>query len=186
MARERNPESGQWIRQTLRERFDPLVDKSGGPEACWPWLGIIESTGYGRLTDFRKKHSAHRLAYIFEHGEIPEGKHICHSCDNRRCVNPAHLWAGSARENMQDMLAKGRRKAGTSHVNTPKGEAQHLSKLTEADVLAIRAAWSNLRSTGSKMHRGINPASIAGLAIQYGVSRSAVYAVVSRKTWKHI
>ena len=183
MARERDPETGQWKRQTMRERFDDLVDRSAGPDACWPWLGAIESTGYGRLTDFWKKHSAHRLAFMFEHGEIPEGKHICHSCDNRSCVNPSHLWAGSHQENMDDMRAKGR-DARKGPINPLRGEDQPRSRLTELDVIAIRAAHASHRRGAHG--EGDTPTSLRGLAAHYGVSTSAIHAVVQRRTWTHL
>lgn len=184
MARKQDPETGQWVRQTLRERFDELVDRSGGPEACWPWQGIVEANGYGRLTDYWKKHLAHRLAYAFEHGEIPPGKNVCHSCDNRRCVNPSHLWLGSHLDNMADMRAKGRSDRGPK--NPARGEAAAHARLTEQEVIEIRAAYANRRSAGAKLHRGDAPASIRGLAAKYGVTPSAIHAIVIRKTWTHI
>lgn len=77
---------------------------------CWIWQGSISGkSGYGKLV-FKKKHfSAHRASYMVFKGDIPKGKHICHTCDNKLCVNPEHLWPGSQRENIQDMIKKGRR-----------------------------------------------------------------------------
>lgn len=185
MTRARDPETGQWKRQTLRERFEELVDRSAGPDACWPWLGIIEANGYGRLTDYWKKYLAHRLAYTFEHGEIPPGKNVCHSCDNRRCVNPSHLWLGTHLENMADMAAKGR-SVRRGPTNPLRGEALATSRLTEQEVVEIRAAYANRREAGAKLHRGDAPTSVRGLAARYGVTPSAIHAIVTRKTWTHL
>lgn len=185
MSRKQDPNTGQFVRQTLRERFDELVDRSAGPNACWLWQGIIESNGYGRLTDYWKKHLAHRLAYMFEHGEIPSGKHVCHSCDVRACVNPAHLWLGTHAQNMADREAKGRGNQ-RGPINPLRGVDAAHAVLTEDEVRAIRAAYTNRRAMGEKRGFGDDPTSVRGLAAKYGVSPSAVHAIVTRKTWAHI
>ena len=81
-------------------------------KTCWLWTGSKIPKGYGRYS-FRinGKHyckAVHRLAYEQEIGPIPKGLHICHSCDVRNCVNPAHLWPGTHSENMLDAHRKGR------------------------------------------------------------------------------
>jgi len=76
---------------------------------CWEWMKSISSeTGYGKLVYGGKHISAHRASYTVFKGDIPKGKHICHTCDNKRCVNPDHLWAGTQKENIQDCVSKGR------------------------------------------------------------------------------
>lgn len=86
---------------------------SGG---CWRWRRTVDGRGYGQLTVNGRLVRAHRHAYELTNGPIPEGAVLCHSCDYRLCVNPAHLFVGSQRDNMQDMASKGRvRKVDTTH-----------------------------------------------------------------------
>src|ERR1700689_157693 len=96
---------------------------------CWNWVGCIHHSGYGTYG----RRSAHRWVYqtLKEVQLTPEQK-VCHHCDNRRCVNPDHLFVGTQAENIADMDRKGRR-------GNFKGEASPTARLTEADVLAIRA-----------------------------------------------
>lgn len=77
---------------------------------CWDWIsGSRCHGGYGTVRTDGKKRLAHRVSYEVFVGPIPEGKIVCHSCDNRMCVNPEHLWIGTQKDNVKDMLDKGRR-----------------------------------------------------------------------------
>lgn len=89
------------------QRFWSKVDVRG-PGECWAWLGAISNTGYGAFYLGGKLTTAHRVAHDFAHGPVPEGLEVMHSCDCRECVNPKHLSAGTRKQNVADMRAKGR------------------------------------------------------------------------------
>ena len=99
------------LEEKVIRRFWDKVEKSGNYE-CWNWLGAMSWNGYGNMNIGGKSVlSAHRISYIIEFGEIPNGLVVMHICDNRKCVNPNHLRARSSKENAHDMLWKGRRKS---------------------------------------------------------------------------
>jgi hypothetical protein len=77
-------------------------------DGCWLWQGSVGSHGYGMVTYYGTQTTAHRVAYILTHGDIPPEMVVCHSCDVRRCVNPAHLWLGTQKANVRDAMGKGR------------------------------------------------------------------------------
>lgn len=107
MAKERIP---------LIERFWAKVQK-GEPDQCWLWINSTNGAGYGMITRKRPdgthgRSLAHRLSYEIHCGPIPDNALICHKCDNPSCVNPAHLFIGSYRDNTHDMMRKGRHNYG--------------------------------------------------------------------------
>lgn len=115
----------------LAQRFEGKVDRSGGPDACWPWTGATNGKGYGVLQRGRRGEGlirAHRLAYELAHGEVGDDvviDHECHnrdascpggdSCVHRRCCNPAHLVASSNRDNVLAGRTIAAEKAAQTH-----------------------------------------------------------------------
>jgi hypothetical protein len=131
---------------------------------CWPWTKSVTHNGYGQFgvqTDGKlRMYRAHRLAYLFANGSLPEGKMILHTCHNRRCCNPLHLYAGTAKQNTADMLAIGRH-------NRPH------AVFTDDQIRTIRA-----RVEGGELK--------ARLAEEYGVWPSVIGRIVKRETYRHV
>lgn len=145
-------------------RFLSHVDRSN--EGCWNWNGIENSNGYGRFSINDRHELSHRVSYRIFFGEIPEGLNVCHQCDNRKCVNPDHLWLGSQSENLIDASAKGRMKRPDT-----RADRNGNTSLTWEKVHAIR-----------DMHgRGVRKFHIAKL---FNVSPSTISNITNHETWK--
>lgn len=139
------------------------------PEAgCWIWMAADNATGYGRFgmpggTDF-----AHRASWRLFRGEIPAGLYVCHHCDVRLCVNPEHLFLGTASDNMRDAANKGRVKTPPqSHASS---ELHQVAKLTDEQVLEIRRS-----SEGS-----------FALARRFGVRPTTVWSARTGRTFRDV
>ena len=99
----------------LRERLYRSIDRSGGPDTCWPWMLSRDRGGYGRIAIGRRMTRAHVVMYRLTFGDPPPDKpRVLHTCDNPPCCNPRHLWAGTITDNNRDTVLKGR------HVETKK------------------------------------------------------------------
>lgn len=159
-ARQYNREYRAGLRrlQPPVERFWRNVDRSGGPDACWPWTGYRDPDGYGKTKWDGRSVRSHRLALLLTTGEaLPPTVFACHRCDNPPCCNPAHLFAGKSRDNVHDMLSKGRQRF--------EGAPARLSQLSEADIVAIcqaRQAGQALRAIAAE--HGIDPSYVSILS----------------------
>lgn len=104
-----------------QECFWPKVDRQSSNE-CWNWLASLDKDGYGYFSIDSVSRKAHRVAYVLANGKLKTSLFVCHSCDNPSCVNPAHLWAGTSRQNIDDMIIKSRSLTGTRNpkANSPK------------------------------------------------------------------
>jgi hypothetical protein len=134
-----------------------------GPRDCWEWQGTRDQDGYGRISVQRKTMAAHRLAFELGHGVSADGLHVCHSCDNPGCCNPAHLFLGTNTENHKDKVSKGRQACGE----------QANSVLTDHQVRKIR----RLAATGVFQRE---------IALRFGISQPNVGYICRRDTWRHV
>jgi hypothetical protein len=137
---------------------------------CWLWSGAAlpvteKQLGYGLFRPAGGQMvRAHRYSYELFVGAIPAGLLACHHCDTPLCVNPAHLFAGTHHDNNEDCRAKGR---------MCSGERRPDAKLTEADVVALRVAWTDGRRQQD-------------IADAFGVSRATARNIWLRKKWAHV
>jgi len=145
---------------------DRFWDKVNKTETCWLWTAAKDGRGYGKLQVGTlaepKLMNAARLSYEIANGPIAGRAQVLHHCDVRLCVRPDHLFLGTPADNMADKVLKGRQ---------PRGESIPSSKLTERDVLRIRALYAE----------GISQSK---LARAFGVNVTTIFHIVHNKTWK--
>lgn len=149
------------MKLSQRERF--LAKVSPRVDGCWYWTGLIRPDGYGATRFEGREQGAHRVAWKLFRGEIGPGISVCHKCDVRACVNPAHLFLGTPAENANDMRAKRR---------NPSGEKHGSAKLTLKQVRRIKTML-----TEDKLY-------ISEIAREFGVSETTIRAIKSRRTWR--
>ncbi len=153
--------------------FWSKVDRSGD---CWEWTGCcFAGKEYGVFRCRGKNLRAHRYAYEITYGPIPAGLFVCHRCDNPRCVRPDHLFLGTAAHNSADMVAKRRQARGkrTRPETRARGERHHKAKITAADVRDIRRLYAE----------GVSQRTLAD---RYALAHSNVFAIVTRRSWRHV
>lgn len=151
---------------TPEDRFWQRVDRRGDDE-CWPWAGFIHPTGYGTLSNWPSEQRAHRISWIIHHGPLVSradgGAYVCHTCDNRRCVNPAHLFLGDQKANMADMVAKGRspNNRGTRNPN---------AKLSPSDIemITLMLNFPTIQQKNIAAAFGVQSAAISKLKARVG------------------
>lgn len=131
---------------------------------CWEW-NLSLYNGYGQFKTGlsikpRRYFKAHRAAWMILNGEIPCDMLVLHHCDNRKCVNPGHLWIGTNQDNVNDMMAKGRHKS------------VYKEKLTVNDIKTIRCK----HKSGTK---------VADIILEFGRDRNTIEDIIYRQTWKN-
>lgn len=147
---------------SLEDRFWARVQVRHDQTSCWEWQGAIDRDGYGRfnarLAGGCRGDAAHRVVWRMTEGPIPEGLQILHHCDNRKCVRPSHLYAGTTQDNTRDMMSRGRHRNGQGRLLSP------------GEVEAIRSAWR-----GGQTQRS--------LAAAHNVAHSVIRRVVYERTY---
>jgi hypothetical protein len=123
-------------------------------DVCWEYQSGIDKYGYGTVQINGKIWKAHRLSYILFIGPIPEGLNILHTCDNRCCINPGHLYAGTQKDNVKDCMERGRR-----------GKVGSKQKITDEQIIEIKAFLE------------IGKYTIRELSILYKVTAATIYRV---------
>jgi len=147
-------------KSVINRIFDKL--KRNPKTFCWEWTGSLNFDGYAQMSINNKKGSVHRIMYTYIYGDIPSNRPlILHRCDNPKCCNPTHLYAGTIHNNVDDRIKRNRSKIGEKH---------GMAKLTEKQVLEIRASKETQRV----------------LAKRFNVSQINIGRIKNRKIWKHI
>lgn len=153
--------TGFYERKPYWKRFFEKVKQGPG---CWEWAGAIGTHGYGRFGINNKTFQAHRVSYeMFYHKIYFKELHVCHTCDNRKCVNPKHLFLGTKQDNVTDCVSKQR------HIY---GERSSLAKLTLNEVKEIRHKYKNKELTQCE------------LAELYGTTGPNISHIVNYKSWR--
>lgn len=159
--------------EDLHQRFATKFRRDG-PNGCWIWTAATMHKGYGKISIGGSKPvigkckliSAHRVAWLLAHGVLPTRPiQVCHRCDNPPCVNPDHLFLGTQKENIADMIKKGRGSPPPPNLGT---------KLTAKKVQRILKTWW----CGGVLK--------CDLAAQYGVSASMIGQIIQGSAWKHL
>ena len=145
---------------SVKER---LLFRSDDVGKCREWTGSTSKRGYGYMTINKKSFRVHRLAYESVHGVIPVGMCVLHSCDNRKCINPKHLFIGTNADNTKDMIDKGRMVVGEELPQT---------KLTKNDVMKIRYMLGIIPQTE--------------IAKKFNVARTTISGISTGRNWAHV
>lgn len=156
----------------IKSQFFARIRK-GDLDQCWEWeagrQSRIKGRDYGIVWMHGIKWKAHRLAWMYEFGPIPEGLNVLHKCDNPPCCNPNHLFLGTHLDNVTDCLNKGRG-------NRELGEDRYNAKLTEKDIKEIRRRYQP-RHPKNSGH---------ALAREFGIAPTMAHAIITRKRWRHV
>jgi hypothetical protein len=155
-------------------RFNNKTATSFNDKGCKEWISSLSKNGYGRFFYKGKSRSAHRVSYELFIGTIPENMSVLHKCDNRKCVNPEHLFIGNAKDNALD-----RRKKGRS--NRPVGVKNPKNKLSIDQVTEIRLLLKESIKVKENYSKNFT---IKAIARKFNVSEGAINLIRSNKNWR--
>lgn len=156
-----------------------IIDRSSlNKNGCLEWTGSLEKNGYARFFHKNIRWHAHRAAFVCEYGSIPAFTMICHTCDNRKCVNHEHIYAGSHTDNVRDMVQRDRLSRGQKHSLTMKGKIKkgndcHFSVLNSNKVIMIRELYK------------IFP-NCCYLSRLLDINRKTIDDIINKKSWGHL
>lgn len=183
----------------FRKRFWDKVDRSGGDDACWPWMAFRSprpGKNYGQAKiPGRKMRGAHRVAYALTHaGGVPAGLYVCHHCDNPPCCNPRHFFVGTHQDNVDDKVSKGRQSRGERHSEIRKRVAArgegHGSKTHperwRRGVDRPDAAFTASEVREIRMEYSLGGITLQGIGDRYGVCKTTISKLVRRETYADI
>lgn len=151
----------------------------GDADSCWMWTGCVDRVGYGIAHFNLRSWRAHRIALILSLGFDIGNLVAMHICDNPGCCNPAHLKAGTSKENSRDMVIKGRGYQGEKHwtvrrnEDVPRGSHSHVSKFTDDQV----------RQMKQMLRDGVPRKEISAI---FGIKLTNLQSIVSGHTWRHV
>lgn len=158
-------------------RFHSKVIYPDDEKKCWGWELSKFKSGYGKFVVNGKLVTCHRFSWTVYFGEIKEGFFVCHKCDNKICSNPNHLFEGTPKDNVQDMISKNR----GNYTNLMSGIKNGMAIFTEAQISEIREKYFS--ASNEKYHRDV---SYRSLAREYGCSNVTIGAIIKNRTWKHL
>jgi hypothetical protein len=165
-------EHGRFTAQMAKLRFESkfIPEPNSG---CWLWIGGANCEGRGRFYINGSNTTAPRACWMIYVGAIPEGLDVCHKCDNPSCVNPDHLWLGTAKDNLADMVQKNRHYQKNKPWLLARGERNGASKLNEESVSEIKSRIANGQS-------------IRSIALDFGISKTTVDSIKRGTLWGHV
>lgn len=153
--------------KTIEEKFSRYFIPTTSTN-CWEWFGKKRGNGYGCFYWKGKYISAHRFSFQYFHKTPLSDLYVCHSCDNKKCVNPTHLFLGTNRDNILDAVTK-----GIHGKNLHRGETHYKATLYASDIMLIRRLAA----------KGFSHSHISDL---FDIQRRSVTKIVNKTTWKHV